>query len=99
MNITSDFRLTFDVDDFAIAFSNVTHSNVGNITVGVLNLITKTMSTAVVSMLDKLGAKGIPLQSILDYLHLKWLDLRDTKIETLDGYFKLCSNPYFNFTK
>ena len=80
LNITEDFKLVFEVDDFAITFDNVTDSNVGNITVGVLNTISKGLSKTMVSFIDALGKKGLPLQPIFNLLHLKWLDAHDTRI-------------------
>ena len=30
---------------------------------------------------------------------MKWLDATDTQIFAKDGYVKMCSSPWYNFTK
>lgn len=100
MEITKDFKLTFDVAPVDIKFEDVVDSNVGEVKVGMLNYISEAMSKIINQTIDVVGKHGFPLQWIFDLLHLKFIDAHDTMIETKhDGYFKMCTNPWFNFTK
>jgi len=62
-----------------------------------LNIVSEGISMGMEKFIDALGRKGLPLEPIF-HLLAPWLDARDTKISTHEGYFKLCSNPHYNFT-
>jgi len=97
MKITDKFKMTFDFAPFVIQFDTVNDSKIGNVDTHVLNFISKEVSAIIYKSIHLAGRIGFNLQLIFDILHLKFINAHDTQIELKDGYFKLCSNPWFDF--
>ena len=86
MQITDKFKLAFEVAPFSVQFDHVKDSKVGHVGTKFIDFISKEFSAVIYKSLNLAGKVGIPLQPIFDLPGLKFIDARDTRISTKDGY-------------
>jgi hypothetical protein len=70
----------------------------GDIDATKINNIVGTFKKLIIDAANGFGINGIAIQSVLDLLNIKWLNIDDSQLEPYDGYFIFDTNPVFNIT-